>query len=76
MLEPARLIDVGAIERGLQHIVAVDRKDMLGLDPTNRAERHPIEVLVLRKILTRGVSVGTRHDRDVTNRECADPSCG
>ncbi len=60
VLESANDVEIRAVQLRLEHVVAVERKRIAHRGPADRAERQPVDVLVLRQILAdaEGVAAG------------------
>ena len=60
-------VQVGAIELGLEVVLAVEREDVAHAHAADRAERQAVDVLVLRQVLRHAIGVAARADRRVAD---------
>ena len=67
VLQAADDVQVGAIELGLELVLAVERKRVPDAQAADRAERQPLDVLVLRQILRHAVGVASRTHRRIAD---------
>ena len=60
ILEPAHDVQVRAIELRLELVLGVERERVADAEAADRAERQPVDVLVLREVLRHAVGVAAR----------------
>ena len=76
MLEASGLIHVGSKKGGAQLVLGVERERVTRQDSTDGPERLPLDLLILREVLTNGIRFRTGRDVRIANRSCTDPSGG
>ena len=72
ILQPANDVQVRAIQLRAELVLGVERERVTNLKTTDRSERKPFDVLVLRQILRNAIGVAAWPHRAVANGEPAD----
>ena len=83
VLEAAHDVEIRPIELGLEHVVGVERERVTHQSAADRAERQPVDVLILREVLAdaeriaagRNVGVADGAARDLASRPTSNFSC-
>ena len=68
VLDAPRVVEVGPEQPGLNDVLAVTREEMGDARSPERAERHPIEVLILRHVAAHVIGVAQRARFGVADR--------
>ena len=76
ILQTANCIQIGTIQPNLEIVLGVDGKGMCDTNASDRAERHPFQVHVLRQVLAHRVGIAADVHRRIADCDRADLSSG
>ncbi len=72
IVESTQVAEVRLLETNAELVLAVEREAMGHRESTDGSERQPLEVLVLRQVLTHAIGLGDSSARRIANGERAD----
>ena len=72
VLEAAHDVEIRAVQLGLEHVVAVERERVAHRGSADRAERKPVDVLVLREVLADAERVAAGADVGIADGQGRD----